>query len=255
MRNPPEEIVYTIVLAAVFFILLVVVMLVTVWRYYSRKRTHEMAVMQFERTLLETRLEIQEQTFRGISQELHDNLGQILSLAKLNLTTARLDKPEEVGEKINSAIDLVSQSIQSIRDLAKTLHTESVTRVGLLSALETEIRIIEKLGIIQPVFQVTGQPVPMDDNKNLIIFRIVQEALHNVIKHAKASLVEMNVDFSPGEVKVTVRDNGTGFSSQGSTDGSGLRNMKDRAKLIGADFQLEPSTGNGTLITLKIPGS
>src|SRR5687767_9990695 len=103
MRNPPEEIVYTIVLAAVFFILLVVVMLVTVWRYYSRKRTHEMAVMQFERTLLETRLEIQEQTFRGISQELHDNLGQILSLAKLNLTTARLDKPEEVGEKINSA--------------------------------------------------------------------------------------------------------------------------------------------------------
>src|SRR5688500_6437531 len=115
MRNPPEEIVYTIVLAAVFFILLVVVMLVTIWRYYSRKRTHEMAVMQFERTRLETRTETQEQTFRRLTQQLHDNLGQILSQAKLNQTTARLDKPEEVGEKLNCAIDFVSQSIQSIR--------------------------------------------------------------------------------------------------------------------------------------------
>ena len=252
MRDAPE-IIYTIVLATIFFMLLVVILLITVWRYYSRKRSHEMEVIQFEHTLLQTRLEIQEKTFQGISQELHDNLGQLLSLAKLNLTTATLDRPDEAREKMNGAIDLVSLSIQSIRDLAKTLHPESVNRVGLLAALETEVRIIEKLKIMQPVFQVSGTMIDLDDNRSLIIFRIVQEALHNVIRHAKATLVEIHVDFTPETMKMMVRDNGVGIVIPEKSDGSGLRNMKDRARMIGADLDVESAPGKGTAIRLTIP--
>ncbi len=186
MRAAPE-IVYMIILATIFFVLLVTVIIVTVWRYYSRKRAHEMEVIQFGQTLLETRLEIQEHTFRAISEELHDNLGQVLSLAKLQLNTANINNPIQAQEKVNGAIDLVSQAIYSIRDLAKTMHSESITRVGLTGALETEARLIEKTGMLQPVFQVSGTPVPLDDNKTLIVFRIVQEALHNVVKHADAT--------------------------------------------------------------------
>ena len=252
MRNPPE-IAYTIILATIFFVLLAVVIVVTVWRYYLRKRTHEMAVMEFDHTLLQTRLEIQEQTFRTISQELHDNLGQLLSLAKLHLTTLKMEKPEEIQEKVNGAIDLVSESIQSIRDLAKTMHSESINRVGLMPALETEIRMMQKLGVIQPVFRVTGIETSLPDNMNLIIFRIVQEALHNVTKHAEATLVELSVGFLPKHLSVTVRDNGKGYSGVNNGDGSGLRNMRDRARIIGADLTVTSAEGEGTLITLTIP--
>lgn len=126
-------------------------------------------------------------------------------------------------------------------------------RSGLMAALESEIRNIEKLGILQPVFRVSGKPINFDENKSLIIFRIVQEALHNVLKHAKATLVEMQVCFEYDNIKMTIRDNGKGFLRDETKAGSGLRNMRDRASLIGAEFNLDSSADQGTLIMLTIP--
>ena len=124
---------------------------------------------------------------------------------------------------------------------------------GLMNALEAEIRNIEKLGLLQPVFRITGKPVNLEQNKSLIIFRIVEEALHNVIKHAKATLVEMRVQFEGDNVKLTIRDNGKGFGSKDKKTGRGLRIMRDSARVIGADFNLASSEAQGTLIKLTIP--
>jgi two-component system NarL family sensor kinase len=253
MREAPQ-IIYTVILATIFFVVLVVIIMTSLWRYHSRKRAHEMAEMQFNHALMQARLEIQEQTFKSISQELHDNLGQLLTLAKLNMTMADIDgHPQVAKEKMNEAIDLVSESIQTIRDLSRTMHSESVNRVGLIAALETEIRMIEKLGLMQPVFQVTGVPVDMEDKKALIIFRIVQEALHNVVKHSKCTLVELKVHFEKEQAIVTICDNGSGFNGHAPKEGGGLRNMRDRSKIIGATFQMESEEGKGTCITLTIP--
>jgi nitrate/nitrite-specific signal transduction histidine kinase len=126
---------------------------------------------------------------------------------------------------------------------------------GLIRALESEIRNIEKLGMLQPVFKITGRPVTLEQNKSLIIFRIVEEALHNVIKHAKATLVEMRVQFETDNVKLTIRDNGKGFGSNDEKPGRGLRIMRDSARVIGADFNLASSAAQGTLIKLTIPQS
>jgi len=123
---------------------------------------------------------------------------------------------------------------------------------GLIRALENEIRNIEKLGLLQPVFRITGNPVNIEQNKSLIVFRIVEEALHNVIKHAKATLVEMRVQFDKDNVKLTIRDNGKGFSDD-EKQGRGLRIMRDNARVIGADFNLASSATQGTLIKLTIP--
>lgn len=123
---------------------------------------------------------------------------------------------------------------------------------GLIRALESEIRNIEKLGLLQPVFRITGNPVNLERNKSLIIFRIVEEALHNVIKHAKATLVEMRVQFDTDNVRLTIRDNGRGFNND-EKSGRGLRIMRDSAKVIGADFNLASSAAQGTLIKLTIP--
>jgi signal transduction histidine kinase len=255
MRNP-SEIYFTVVLATFFFIALVAVVVTAVWRYYYRKRAHEKTLMEFDHTLLQSRLEIQEQTFKTISQELHDNLGQVLTLAKLNLNTLNLENTDQAREKVNSAVDLITQTIQSIRDLSRNLHADIISKIGLVQALETEIRIIEKLGILHPVFRVAGQPVHVETDKSLIIFRIVQEALHNVVKHAKATVLEMNIDFLQDQIKLTISDNGTGFDwGQSKDKGSGLRNMNDRARIIGAQFDMQPAATKGTVITLTIPNT
>lgn len=255
MRNP-SEIYFTIVLATVFFLVLVAVVVTAVWRYYYRKRAHERTVVEFDHTLLQSRLEIQEQTFKTISQELHDNLGQILTLAKLNLNTLNLNDSEKAREKINGAIDLITQTIQSIRDVSRNLHADIISKVGLVQALESEIRMIEKLGILHPVFLVEGQPVALETDKSLIIFRIVQEALQNVVKHAQATMLEMQINFAADQIRLTIADNGKGFDwAQSKDKGSGLRNMNDRARVIGAQFDMQPAPTNGTVITLTIPNT
>lgn len=249
-----SEIYYTIVLATIFFIVLIGVVVTAVWRYYHRKRAHEKTLREFDHILLQSRLEIQEETFKSISRELHDNIGQILTLAKLHLNTLTLENNDESRERLNGAIDMITQTIQSLRDVSKNLHADTISKNGLVPALETEIRIIEKLGILQPVFRVKGQPVHMDDNKSLIIFRIVQEALQNIVKHARATILEMNVDYSLEQMKLTISDNGTGFNWYESRDkGSGLRNMTDRARIIGAKFDIQRPAANGTIIILSIP--
>ena len=252
----PTEVYYTVVLATIFFMVLIAVVVTAVWRYYYRKSAHEKALMEFDHTLLQSRLEIQEETFKSISRELHDNIGQILTLAKLHLNTLALENSEQSRERLNGAIDMITTTIQSLRDVSKNLHADTISKNGLVPALETEIRIIEKLGILQPVFRVFGQPVHLNDNKSLIIFRIVQEALQNVVKHAKATVVEMNIHYSFEQVRLTISDNGTGFSWEENKDkGSGLRNMTDRARIIGAHFDMQPAAGSGTIITLSIPTS
>jgi signal transduction histidine kinase len=250
------EIFYTVILATIFFMVLIAVVVTAVWRYYNRKRAHEKTLMEFDHTLLQSRLEIQEETFKSISRELHDNIGQILTLAKLHLNTLALENTEQSRERLNGAIDMITQTIQSLRDVSKNLHADTIARNGLVPALETEMRIIEKLGILHPVFRVFGQPVHLDDNKSLIIFRIVQEALQNVVKHANATVLEMNIHFSPEEVRLNIVDNGKGFHLEEKKDkGSGLRNMTDRARIIGAHFDMLPAPTSGTIVTLTIPTS
>jgi len=134
----------------------------------------------------------------------------------------------------------------------KMIMTE---KSGLIRALESEIRNIEKLGMLQPVFKISGRPVNLEQNKSLIIFRIVEEALQNVIKHAKATLLEMRVQFEGDNVKLTIRDNGRGFGRNDEKAGRGLRIMRDSARVIGADFNVASSASQGTLIKLTIPQS
>lgn len=253
MRSP-SEIYYTIVLATVFIIVLIAVVIIAVWRYYHRKQAHEKTLMEFDHTLLQSRLEIQEATFKDISRELHDNIGQILSLSKLNLNTLTLENNEHSREKLNGAIDLITEAIQSLRDVSKNLHAGTIAKTGLVPALETQMRLIEKVGKLQPVFRIFGQPVHLEDNKSLIIFRIAQESIQNVIKHANATVIELSIHYTFEQIRLTISDNGTGFNWDESKDkGSGLRNMTDRARIIGAHFDMQPAAEKGTIITLTIP--
>ena len=238
-----------------FFLLVALGIIVLVFVYQKRQTQYlqEKASLKaaFEKELLEAQLEMQELTLKNIAQEIHDNIGQTLSLAKLNLNTINPEK-QNSPEKIANTKELVSKAITDLRTLSKTLHTEAVLSVGLQEAIEMELRLIEKAGVFETALVIGGTPAPLDPQKELILFRAVQEALNNAIKHSEATRIEVHLHYMPAELEVAVKDNGKGFPAETVEKSSGLRNMQNRAKLIGGNFRLE-SLHPGTEIRLNLP--
>lgn len=213
---------------------------------------------QFQQELLKTQLEIQEQTLKTISEEIHDNIGQALSLAKLKLNTVDITKQEQLIEKISDSKNLVSKAIQDLRDLSRSLNTDNIAAMGLIRAVEYELELFRKSGFTTDL-RISGTITRMEPQRELIIFRIVQEALTNIIKHAEARSITVTAAYNTDTLELKVQDDGKGAKPQdingeeNSNKSLGLRNMHNRAKMVGATFSMESVAGNGTVIKLSIP--
>lgn len=211
----------------------------------------------YEQNLLRTQLEIQEQTLKTISQEIHDNIGQVLSLAKLNLNTMDTTNHEQLREKIADSKNLVSKAIQDLRDLSKSMNTDNIEAIGLVRAIEYELEMIRKNGFTTEL-NVEGNVIRLEPQKELIMFRIIQETFNNIMKHAEANRIGVKITYNES-LKISICDNGKGFDlsplneDTTTSPGLGIRNMHNRAKLIGADFSMSSTTGHGTVVWLTVP--
>ena len=250
-----------IIVIGSFFILLVAVGIIALVLVYRRKQVeyiHEQNRLKaaFEKEILEAQLQVQEQTMRHISQEIHDNIGGTLSLAKLNLNTIPSELLNSAPEKINNTKELVTKAISDLRTLSKTLHSEAVLSVGLIRAIEMELKLLDKTAAFQTELTVSGDAVEIDHQKELILFRTVQEAINNAIKHSGATHIDIRLNFQPGQLILVVADNGKGFDKEAVASdperGSGMRNMHNRAKMIGAEFSIDGNSGTQIQITLPI---
>ena len=215
--------------------------------------------IQFSQTLLQAQLEIQEQTLKKIGEEIHDNIGQVLSLAKLNLNTLPEITDEATQQKIVNSKELVSKAIVDLRNMSKSLDTDYVRDMGLQSAIEYELDMIKKTGAHKIQLSVDGALFRFDKQKELILFRIVQEILNNIIKHAKAEKIAVHIIYDLDKLQLTISDDGQGVDltplneNDRSGFGLGIRNMHNRAKLIGADFSMSSSIGKGTEVKIILP--
>ncbi len=258
-----ESLTSIIVFGTMAFLLLGLFIITFITIYNRRKNRHikEKKEMHenFERVLLQSQLEIQEQTVNLVSQEIHDNIGQVLSLAKLNLGTIDIYQPGTAQEKLNDSRELVGKAIQDLRNLARSLNTSHITDMGLLRSIEYELEMIRKSGAFIPQLNVEGQLAKINPQKELILFRIFQELINNIIKHAEAKKVDIRIVFTEEFLNITVIDNGKGFDTTqlsntgNSTFGLGLHNMKNRAQLIGADFSITSIPRTGTTANIRLP--
>jgi signal transduction histidine kinase len=170
-----------------------------------------------------------------------------------------IQQPGALQQKIDDSKTLIGKAIQDLRDLSKSLNTDYVADMGLLQAVEYELEMIRKSGIYTTTLEVNGLSVKLEQQKELIIFRIIQEVINNIIKHAKASQIHIEASYYPTGLIITITDNGTGFdltplnAAEGGKFGLGLRNMHNRALLIGADFSITSTLHTGTAVTLTIP--
>jgi len=228
---------------------------------YNRKQRENLTEQinlktQFSQILLQSQLEIQEQTLKNIGEEIHDNIGQVLSLAKLNLNMLPTVSDEATQQKITNTKELVSKAIVDLRGLSRSLDTDFIQDLGLQQAIEYELDMIRKTGTHNTVLEVEGVAFRFDKQKELIAFRIVQEVFNNIIKHAKANKIFVKANYETDNLQLTVIDNGQGVDlsplneNDHSSFGLGIRNMHNRAKLIGADFNMSSTLGKGTEVKI-----
>jgi two-component system, NarL family, sensor kinase len=262
MQYSEQEIYYTVIVGGGLMIFLTGIIVFAVLRYKNRVRFHlkerELLKSTYQKELLQIQLEIQEQTLKNISQEIHDNIGQALTLAKLNLNTMP-PTGADVQEKITTTKELVSKAIVDLRDLSRSLNTDYVANMGLEKAIEYELTLITKSSNIKTQFDTIGQSYRLTKQKELILFRIVQEVLNNTLKHAGASSIQALIKYGEASLDLSISDDGKGFDAaaiktgQQHSNGLGLHNMPDRAKLIGAACEINSTPGAGTRIVISIP--
>ena len=261
MENLSKEITI-IIIATIFFVVVSIGIIILLFMHQRRRdefiRHNNELKNSFSQTLLQTQLEIQEQTLKNISQEIHDNIGQALSLAKLNLNTLPEVNDEAMQQKIVNSKQLVSKAITDLRDLSRSLDTDYVQEMGLQRAIEYELEMIGKTGIVETRLFVEGSQFKLDKQKELILFRIVQETFNNILKHSGAKRIEVKIDYLPSSFTLTVKDDGIGVNLQplneagNSNFGLGIRNMHSRASLIGADFKMSSILGQGTEVKINL---
>ena len=256
MPAKEHEIITGIVIVIIVFMLAGFFILLLVSYYNHRKKKYilekEMMQQQFRQELLQTQLEIQEQTFKNISEEIHDNIGQALSFIKLNMNMVDLEQKEETRNRLEESKKLLSKAIQDLRDLARMLNTDFISDTGLGNAVEQQLNILEKTGAYTTELRITGEKEKYQLQRELVVFRIVQELLNNIVKHASASSILVKMDYLPDQLVVAVEDNGAGFIKEKVAPGLGLRNIEHRIKLIGGTADIESSQGTGTCTTIRI---
>lgn len=258
MLKAPTEFIAIFILISVLLILVLVVFISTIiYRYQQKQNTYlkdiESLNTSHENTLLKSQLEIQEQTFQKISREIHDNIGQKLTLAKLHLNTLLYADISKTVSQVSDSVNMIGEAINDLSDISRSMSSEILLSNGLIEAVELEINQVTKTGLYEMNFSVTGNPVFLSTETELVLFRIVQEVLNNIIKHANASVIDINLHYGNALLTMQIKDNGQGFCNNEIHSGTGLRNIKKRTDILQGHFGIDSSINVGTHITIEIP--
>lgn len=227
-------------------------------RIIAAKIELETIKLNHEKALLATQLEIQEETFLKISREIHDNISLGLTLAKLQLNTF-LDKKDNTEINLYSTIDLISKSLVEMNDLSKSLDGEQMLMFGLNEAIESEVGVIASTGIYSIEYELTGEIVFLNPDIELILLRIIQESLNNILKHARARTIVVELIFEEELLRMKISDDGRGFdleatkARRGLRRMAGLKNLEDRVRSIAGELDMFSMHGVGTTINIKLP--
>ena len=257
--NQYKEVLIVLIACIALLLVLAAIILLFVFLYQRRKFAQHKQVaeleLQFREQSLKAQLEIREQTFQAISQEIHDNVGQILSLAKVQINVMNASDHLDKG-MLQDIRDNVGKAMADLRDLARSLSSDRIQSNGLQQTLAQEVDRINKTGLIRAEVTVTGETREIEPRKRLILFRTIQESIQNCIRHAEATSILILLDYQQHCVEVCIRDNGKGFDPEAVLQrgsGLGLGNIRTRMRLAGGSGIIESVLRSGTQVHLSIP--
>jgi signal transduction histidine kinase len=255
------ELLITIILFNLFFVLFVVAIMVYIKKYKERKREYlneiKIANEIHQKELLSTQLEIQQATMQQIGRELHDNIGQKLTL--VSLYTQQLvheNKVPQASNRIEQIYQIINSSLQDLRSLSKNLTNDNISENEIVTLIQEEVDHINALKKCKVSFEHDFEHIDLEFVKKNVLLRITQEFLQNSLKHAQCNNISIHLT-SAADVFLTlkIQDDGMGFDFDNLiADGIGLKNMKKRAEIIGGEFNLTSKPNSGTTLTIILNG-
>lgn len=261
MQVQTDQIILIVTGITLFFLLVAGLLLWYISIYNNKKKQHIQEKFrmqkQFENTLLQSQLEVQEQTRQYIAEELHDNAGALSSLIKINLSLIEQAASDEKRTAlITDTKALVKTLILDLKQLAIGLNTSVIKNQGFVNAISAEVERIQKLQLFPLHFSVTGEEKELGEDRQLILYRICQELLHNIVKHAQPATAKLSLEFGEQQLSIRLSDDGIGFVPEEALrkpGASGMTNLNNRARLIGGSLYLNSTPGKGTFCSIQIP--
>ena len=249
-----------LIFVTTIIVLILAITLIVFFFYFQQKKTAYLIEQRetqkrFEEEITKSKLEIQEQALKNISWEIHDNVGQLLSVAKMQLNIIQFELPEKQQNKIIETGEIVSKSLQELRGLAKSLNPETIKNKGLIDSIALEIDRYNRLNFVEAELLVSDEFFNLSNEKEIILFRILQEFCNNTLKYSKAEKLKIELNYKANMLNIIAEDNGVGFDVNdiSKQNGIGLINIKSRGKLIGAKIELISSENKGTKLYISCP--
>ncbi|WP_304233170.1 sensor histidine kinase [Jiulongibacter sediminis] len=256
-----NEVVIVIIGGTLIMLILMIFIISFFFIHSRRQQAHklEKAAMAatFNEEILTAKNEVQENTMKHIARELHDNIGQLLSLVKIQLNN--IDEENPGLKRVTDSREYLNKALTDLRSLSKTLNSENILQAGLVKAIAFELERLEKTGFVETSFENQCSLVNIEPKISIIVFRIFQEMVQNVIKHANAKKLSVSLYQNTEVYTLELTDDGQGFEvekkfrSNGFQSGSGLANLKNRAELINGKLDIASTPGQGTTLKLSIP--
>ena len=226
----------------------------TIWQGHNavmaivRDVSEQRRLTEERRRLASRLIEMQERERLTISAALHDNLGQILTLARLEMGAV---KPGQGYSAVylGKALGRLNEALAFVRNLAGSLRPPILDDLSLETALDDLADQFTRSSL-RITFRRRGRPLPVNRRIKTCLYRVTQEALTNAVHHARATRVQINLQFTPDEIRLAVRDNGVGFDSSaaGKTEGIGLVGMRERLVLCSGRLEIQSRPGRGTTV-------
>jgi signal transduction histidine kinase len=259
LQTTEDSITTVLIIGTLVVVLLITFLFLFVIIYQRRmiKIQEERRKLQNEKQndLLRAILETQESERERLAEDLHDSVGQVLSAVKLNLH--RLDKTCANDEKVTSVLSntrsLIDDCIQEIRSIIQNVKPPLLTDFGLAEALNDLCIKVQKTTGIQVIFNDETDKGRYEAEIEVTLYRIVQELFGNTIKHANATTIHISLKTKNNTIQLTFKDNGSGYNSFETTNGSGLKNMQSRTHFIKGNITIITKPGEGMQAEIKVP--
>jgi signal transduction histidine kinase len=254
-----KDITVFIILINLVFLIFIIGIALFMTQYRKRKLQHikETSILneQHQKEILSTQLEMQTQTMQYIGREIHDNVGQKLTLASLyTQQLAYENKAPQVNDKIENISQIINESLAELRQLSKSLTDDGIADNTITVLLQQECDKVNGTKKCKVNFSSDEQNTVLTYQTKSILVRIVQEFLQNSIKHSGCKSIDVSLSRNDDSIYLQLTDNGKGFDMKKiSGNGIGINNMKKRTELIGGIFKLESSVEWGTKLNIEIP--
>lgn len=250
-----------LILLIVSFVLLLLIMVLIMFTLFTiyHKRKQKMLIEKeeskrlYEKQLALSKVEMQEETLKNISQELHDNIGQLLSVTKMQLNMIKPLSDLEDNALVSDSRATIDSALSEVRQLSRLLNTDYIKFSGLLNSVKIETERINRMKYIKVNYKVEGNPEKLKEKDEIILFRIVQELISNVIKHSKARNLNVWLTFTEIELEIIIEDDGIGMSEKNQSYGLGYNNLISRAQMLKSNIIFTNKSTGGLHVKIIYP--